>query len=82
MILDEQGELTVRTAGEPEALRHRTEDLRKRGEVLEVRLDPGTGCSVSVKAVPVRPLPVDDSWFEATWADFNAKGIFTTEAPQ
>jgi hypothetical protein len=57
-------------------LRHRAENLAQRGEILEVALVPQTVCEVRVTAVPVRPLPADESWFETTWAAFGRGEVF------
>ena len=75
MVLDEQGSLDVVAAGK-HCLRHRPENLEKRKEILELRLKPGSDCEFEVTAIPVRPLPTDNSWFETTWADFEKGKIF------
>jgi succinate dehydrogenase/fumarate reductase flavoprotein subunit len=75
MVLDPAGELVVETQHGP-GLRHRAENLAQRGEILEVALVPQTVCEVRVTAVPVRPLPADESWFETTWAAFGRGEVF------
>jgi len=70
MVLDSEGELTVDSKRGSE-LRHRAEDLSKREEILEVTLTSGSLARFQVAAVPVRPLPEDDSWYETTWAAWN-----------
>lgn len=75
MVLDDEGELDVQVAGE-NCLRHRGENMDARKEILELALRPDTACDFDVTAVPVRPLPSDDSWFENTWADFTDGRIF------
>lgn len=71
MILDETGSLTVNSRRGQE-LRHRPENLEKRREILEIRQRDGAPGEFAVQAVPVRPLPDDDGWFETVWADFQA----------
>ena len=75
MVLDENGDLDVQVAGK-QCLRHRSENMSARKEILELSLRKGTDCDFDVAAVPVRPLPTDDSWFENTWADFANGRIF------
>ncbi len=75
MVLDENGDLDVQVAGK-HCLRHRSENMSARKEILELSLRKGTECDFEVAAVPVRPLPTDDSWFENTWADFANGRIF------
>ncbi|MBT3287186.1 MAG: hypothetical protein HN380_07545, partial [Victivallales bacterium] len=57
-------------------LPHRSENLAKREEILELALVPGTLCDFAVTPVPVRPLPNDDSWYETTWAAWNRGEIY------
>ena len=73
MVLDDSGDLTVRTK-KGECLRHRGENMAMRDEILEVRLTE-TG-DFQVNAVPVRPLPEDNSWYETTWSDWLEGRIF------
>ena len=75
MVLDPAGDLSVPTQAGP-VLPHRSENLAKRAEILEVALLPGTCCDFRVVPVPVRPLPTDQSWFETTWAAFNRGEVF------
>ena len=75
MILDDAGDLAVESKRGTE-LRHRSENLEKRKEILEIRLADGSGEAFDVTPVPVRPLPEDDSWFETTWAAWNEGHIF------
>ncbi|NLF19498.1 MAG: FAD-binding protein [Lentisphaerae bacterium] len=69
MVLDPAGSLSVATR-HGAILPHRPECLAHRGEILEVSLVEGSLCDVATVPVPVRPLPVDASWFETTWAAF------------
>jgi succinate dehydrogenase/fumarate reductase flavoprotein subunit len=75
MILDAAGDLTVNSKRGRE-LRHRSENLEKRGEILEVQQVADKPGSFTVRPVPARPLPQDDSWYETTWADWNEGRIF------
>lgn len=75
MVLDPHGALTVATNRGP-VLRHRAENLAQRAEILETALADGTLCDFRVTPVPVRPLPVDESWFETTWAAYNRGEVF------
>lgn len=74
MILDEQGDLAVKTKRGSE-LPHRSENMALRGEILETRL-AGDG-HFAVAPVPVRPLPNDDSWYETTWRQWLRGEIFS-----
>ena len=67
MILDDAGDLVVDSRKGP-MLRHRSENLAMRQEILEVVL-AGDG-EFRIAAVPVRPLPDDQSWYETTWRDW------------
>ncbi|HPD15007.1 MAG TPA: FAD-binding protein [Planctomycetota bacterium] len=73
MILDEKGDLAVKTKRGSE-LPHRSENMALRGEILETRL-AGDG-DFAVAPVPVRPLPNDDSWYETTWRQWLRGEIF------
>ena len=75
MVLDPAGELAGATRNGP-VLRHRAENLALRAEILETVLEEGTLCDFRVTPVPVRPLPVDDSWFETTWAAYHRGDVF------
>ena len=75
MVLDDDGDLDVQVAGK-RCLKHRSENMDARKEILELSLRAGTPCDFDVEAVQVRPLPEDDSWFENTWADFAKGRIF------
>ena len=75
MILDPEGDLALASARGRE-LPHRSENLAKRGEILEMSLVPGSLCDFAVAPVPVRPLPEDDSWYETTWAAWNRGEIY------
>lgn len=76
MILDDQGTLTVASRRGRE-LRHRPENPEKRREILEIQQQDGAPREFTVQAVPVRPLPDDDSWFETVWAEFQAASAAT-----
>jgi succinate dehydrogenase/fumarate reductase flavoprotein subunit len=75
MILDDKGELWVESKRGRE-LRHRGENLDLRREILEIAQAAGRPGEFVVHAVPARPLPKDESWFETTWATWNAGGIY------
>lgn len=75
MVLDDQGDLTVDSKRDRE-LRHRSENMDKRNEILEVALSGNEPDSFAITPVPVRPLPDDDSWYETTWAAWNEGRIF------
>ena len=75
MILDEAGDLVVESKRGSE-LRHRSENLEKRAEILEVQLSGEGSTEAVIAPVPARPLPEDDSWFETTWAAWNRGLIF------
>ena len=73
MVLDDEGDLSVRTkAGE--CLPHRSENLAMRQEILEVQF--GSDGEFRVQPAPVRPLPEDDSWYETAWADWLDGRVF------
>ncbi len=74
MVLDPKGGRAVKGAGGRETLRHRAENPDKRAEILEAVWD---GRRFRVEAVPVRPLPVDDSWFETVWAAWSRGQVVT-----
>ena len=61
-------------------LAHLVENMEMRGEILE--LARGEDGQFAVWAVPVRPLPEDDSWFESTWREWASGKVFapTTDA--
>ena len=73
MVLDDDGDLTV-TTKKGECLRHRSENLAIREEILETRLN-GNG-DFDVYPVPVRPLPEDDSWYETAWSEWRDGTVF------
>jgi len=75
MVLDPAGDRVVR-APRGEQLRHRSEDLAMRAEILETRLMGPEAADFEVTAVPVRPLPDDASWYETTWREFEAGLVF------
>jgi hypothetical protein len=75
MILDPDGEVALESKRGRE-LPHRSENLAKRQEILELSLVPGTRCDFAVQAVPVRPLPEDSSWYETTWAAWSRGEIY------
>ncbi|MFW6164188.1 MAG: FAD-binding protein, partial [Planctomycetota bacterium] len=73
MILDEDGDLWVESQRGRE-LPHRSENEALRDEILETRLAaPG---HFEVEAVPCRPIPEDDSWYETTWREWLEGRIF------
>jgi len=75
MVLDASGDRIVATP-RGEILRHRSENMALRSEVLETRCVPGDPWDVEVRAVAVRPLPDDTSWFETTWREFQSGDVF------
>lgn len=77
MVLDEEGDLAVKTKRGTE-LPHRSENTEMRKEVLETRL-AGPG-DFEVRPVAVRPLPQDDSWYETTWRQWLEGEIFRVGA--
>jgi len=73
MVLDDNGDCTVDTKRGSE-MPHRSENMEKRSEILEAELsDRG---EFEVRAVPVRPLPDDDSWYETAWRQWVAGEVF------
>jgi succinate dehydrogenase/fumarate reductase flavoprotein subunit len=73
VVLDEAGDREVQTP-RGAALRHRSENLAMRGEILEVmQRDDG---EFEVMITPVRPLPRDDSWYETTWREWREGRVF------
>jgi len=73
MILDDRGDRSVDTKRGSE-LPHRSENLQKRQEILETRLNDAG--EFEARPVPVRPLPDDDSWYETTWRRWVAGEVF------
>jgi len=73
VVLDEAGDRRMVTRRGAE-LPHRGENLALRQEVLEVRVD--SEGRIEVTAIPVRPLPADDSWFETTWQAWREGRVF------
>jgi len=78
MVLDPAGDRTVRTP-RGQQLRHRSENLTMRAEILETRLKAPAGVDFEVVAIPTRPLPDDTSWYETTWREFEAGRVFEDE---
>lgn len=76
MILDDNGDLTVESKRGRE-LRHRSENLEKRQEILEIQQLPDSPGDFAIEPIPPRPLPRDESWYETAWADWNEGRIFT-----
>ena len=76
MILDDNGDLTVESKRGSE-LRHRSENLEKRREILEIQQLPDSPGDFVIEPIPPRPLPRDESWYETAWADWNEGRIFT-----
>jgi len=75
MVLDENGDLTVDSRRGSE-MRHRSENLEKRKEILEVQKKENETDRFEVKPVAIRPLPDDQSWYETTWADWERGRVF------
>jgi len=73
VILDPTGDRRIPLPG-GEELCFRSENVEMRNEILEVRLNERGAFEVT--AVPVRPLPEDDSWYETTWAQWRDNRIF------
>ena len=76
MILDENGDLAVESKRGSE-LRHRSENMEKRKEILEIQQRPDAPGEFVIDPVPARPLPEDDSWYETAWAEWNEGRIFS-----
>ncbi len=73
VILDDEGDRWVETKRGRE-LRHRSENMAMRGEILETQVvEDGR---VSVYPVEVRPLPADDSWYETTWREWQEGRVY------
>jgi hypothetical protein len=77
MVLDPAGDREV-ALPDGSVLRYRSENPAKRGEILELAWDGSD--DFAVRAVPVRPLPEDTSWFETVWREWGAGGIVTPDA--
>jgi succinate dehydrogenase/fumarate reductase flavoprotein subunit len=75
MILDAAGDVALESKRGRE-LPHRSENLAKRQEILELALVPDSLCDFAVEPVAVRPLPEDDSWYETAWAAWNRGEIY------
>ena len=73
IIVDNQGDCVVSSKNE-KYFRYRSKNFDKRKEILEVQWDGRK--SFKVYSVSVRPLPVDDSWFENVWNSWNEGKIF------
>ena len=73
MVLDDDGDLTVDTR-KGQCLRHRSENLAMRDEILETELN--SNGDFDVQPVPVRPLPEDDSRYETAWSEWRDGTIF------
>ncbi len=73
VVLDEAGDRTV-LSRQGAGMRHRSENLAMRAQVLEVALARDGTFGVSV--TPVRELPVDDSWYETTWRQWREGRVF------
>ncbi|HUV06998.1 MAG TPA: hypothetical protein VMX75_04660, partial [Spirochaetia bacterium] len=63
MVLDNEGDL-IFSGRQGQQIPYRSENQELRKEILEVRWD---GRLFHVSPVPLRPLPVDESWFETEW---------------
>ena len=76
VVLEAKGDLEI---GLPDGalLRYRSENQAKRREILELAWNGED--DFEVRAVPVRPLPDDQSWFESVWSEWNAGGIVTPD---
>jgi hypothetical protein len=73
VVLDEEGDRVVATP-KGESMRHRSENLPMRQEILEVYAEDGRHFETLV--TPVRPLPDDDSWYETTWREWREGKVF------
>jgi succinate dehydrogenase/fumarate reductase flavoprotein subunit len=73
VIPDDEGDLWVETKRGRE-LRHRSENLALRQEILETQVSEDGG--IIIEPVPVRPLPDDDSWYETTWREWEGGRIY------
>lgn len=73
VVLDETGDRMVETP-QGSGMRHRSENLAMRHEILEVA--QGADGEFDVTITPVRPLPQDDSWYETTWREWREGKVF------
>jgi len=73
VILDEEGDMWVETRRGRE-LRHRSENMALRQEILETQVTEDG--SVRVWPVEVRPLPEDNSWYETTWREWREGKVY------
>lgn len=73
LVLHPQGEDAHPALGP--AWRYLPENTALRQEVLEVWL--GDDGEFHTRAVPVRPIPEDEFWFETVWEAFRAGRVFT-----
>jgi hypothetical protein len=73
VIADPKGGAFVETKRGKE-LPHRLENPDMRSEILETVLHQNGEFRVS--PVRVRPLPLDDSWYETTWKDWREGKVF------
>ncbi len=73
MVLDEKGDRKVTTKRGAE-MPHRSENVALRKEILEIQMKPDG--EFSVRPVPVRPVPQDDSWYENTWRKWLEGRVF------
>ncbi len=75
MVLDEHGDLSVDSKRGSE-LRHRSEHMEKRNEILETKQQQDSAGVFDVTPVTPRALPADQSWFETTWEQWRNGRIF------
>ncbi|MCK5803777.1 MAG: FAD-binding protein [Lentisphaeria bacterium] len=75
MVLDPDGDVFVQSSS-GRGMPHRSENVAKRDEIVEVRLADDETPLFEMHSVPVRPLPQDDSWFETTWNAWNEGRVF------
>ena len=73
MILDPKGARKV-TTRKGTGMPHRPENMALRAEILETAATPAG--EITVRPIPVRPIPKDDSWFETTWNEWMRGAIY------
>jgi succinate dehydrogenase/fumarate reductase flavoprotein subunit len=73
LVLDPQGEAPAPTLGPEWKFRLAETDQPASGKILEIKLGPDGRSETTW--VDVRPIPREDDWFEAVWADFRADRI-------
>jgi hypothetical protein len=73
LVLDHSGELPCTTLGEEWRFARSQPETGAEREILEVWVDPDD--EVGHRWVSVRPVPVEDGWFEEVWREYRAGRI-------